>query len=288
MTSMSTGADLVPFTHQWVHDDVLQKERVHKFSREHMDPNAKGFSHVTDLKKLKETVVSIINENIDAINLASSDNHQIQRLSIIDSPQEDGNIVQGLNTILSHSVFTIIPLDIRAPPENPLNYKTCKGGPDCPNAVAYIQYYVALACKCVSIDRTLKLPDGNCHETLLRNATIDFTTNVFFNNETNGYNSEIKGTGFTVSINAEKDSMMKLTDIVNNRDIITVVLTDYDPKKIRCICLVCIYYFTTYAMLHSPNINETNLLNMIKCWTKTGVIQLPPLRRPAGWTPIDR
>ena len=116
----------------------------------------------------------------------------------------------------------------------------------------------------------------------------ELTAVLRFISNTLGNTIEIKGTGFTVSINAEKDSMMKLTDIVNNRDIITVVLTDYDPKKIRCICLVCIYYFTTYAMLHSPNINETNLLNMIKCWTKTGVIQLPPLRRPAGWTPIDR
>jgi hypothetical protein len=269
--SMSTK--LPPYTHQWVHEEAIHIEKTRKFPGEYVDPE--GFSSVIGIPTLKLAVAKVINHNIWSINEKFTDN-KIDILRI-----DDENIVQGDNIILPKGVFELLTKkDITITTVNDsLNYNTCDG-PECPgtpNAVAYIQYYVALACKCVSIDRTLK--PAQCHATLLNDATNDFKTFVgptFFDNEP--YNSQIEGTVFIVSINADKNGKMKLTDTTS--DVITVNLTEYEPTNVRCICLICLYYFMTHVMIDNPNINETNLLKMIKCWKKNDQSLFKPVVPP--------
>ena len=255
MSTSSTRLD--PYTHQWAHDEVIQIDRTLKSAGVYADPQV--LSSVIDIPTLKQAVVQVINDNIGTIN---RDFPEKRILPLIIKDEKD--IVQGDTTILPDGVFTHLTGVII---NNNTDYKTCKG-PACPNAIAYIQYYVALACKCVSIDETPKAArDGNeCHKTLLDDATADFNTTVgpsFLGSDP--YISKIQGTEFTVSINAEKDGCnMKL--YTNTNVIITVKLTEYEPSKVRCICLICLYYFMTRAMLVNPSINETNLLNMIECW----------------------
>jgi hypothetical protein len=279
--SMSTK--LPPYTHQWVHDEVIIKDGD-QFPGEYA--KLEDLSSVTNvnINLLKEAVVTVINDNIGTIKTLTPDN-QIHILMI-----KNGDIVQDDNIILSSGVFDLLTTsdDITTVNAN-LKYDTCTG-PECPNVIAYIQYYVALACKCVSIGTPKLAQGGNeCHKTLLENALKDFDlkNQVFITEMTDSYSSKIRGTEYTVSINVGKDGIMKLIDN-DHKAVLTVKLSNYFPAKIRIICLICIYYFTTYTMMIVKNINPTlsqpNLLAMIKCWIKSNAIQLAPMT-PAPMTP---
>jgi hypothetical protein len=281
--SLSQTATQFYLKDHWANNEVVETTNVRKM---HKYDSTSDFAEYKDVDEIKLAVTMVINKNIDNPNIKL----------VVDNP---GNIQQhngDLTTmILSKTAFDHIKEDIKGG-----KYDDC--GKECSNVLAYIQYYVALACKCASIDTTSK--GQTCHKDADQTADDDFDVNKVISLEDltteNAYRSKINGTECIVKITngvmtLNPENGLNETDNVTGFDpYISIVLTDYRTDRIRHICLICIYYFVVFTLTYKAvlpdqlkvintdkqGVNQNNLRRIIECWRDKN-FEVPNVPAPA-------
>ena len=223
-----------------------------------MFDDTKKFKDYASITDIKTAVVDVINKNIAAGGPLLEPVREGEELHI----KQNGVIV------LSDKAFNVMT-DL-SPMDSTMTYDNC--GDKCSNVLAYIQYYVALACKCVSMDTDVK-DDGKCYINLDQNVADDFNVANAVDDLTGTYETQIVGTeDYHVTI---ANGVMSL--IKKDKNIMSVPLKEYRSDRIRHICLICIYYFTVCALYDDSKkdkLNTPNLHKIIQCWSirRTGNI----------------
>jgi hypothetical protein len=196
---------------------------------------------------------------ISAVILVINENIEVNKIGTPQLVSKDGNIMQGDTFVLKKETLELITEDL----VHGNGYDQC--GDKCSNVIAYIQYYVALACRCVSVSPK-GLKDKSCADDLHTYASDDFEIETL--KLVDEYRSQVFGSNYNIKINFNNDGCIKLFkhDILE----MSIELLNYRSDRIRHICFICAYYYTVCALQDKADKTtcNTNLSRIIECWKK--------------------
>ena len=243
---------------------------------------------------LKTLVVTVINENPHVAGT-------LQNKLSIDVTSKDIVLAQPDNIVLKDEVFDPLrpegtpgatPGATGATPEMtiPLGKDVLRDGPyrqslppeSSPNFVAYVQYYVAIACLCLhpakpGMARSYttigpgpgQSPFKSCAERSSYIVSRDFGRTAEAAPVDFDYTSSVQGVErFVIQVNGIRAS---LVDKVNGTTVLNVDMTAIRPDRVNHTILVFLYYAMAHVLAVTSGgtggtMNDTNLGLILNCW----------------------